>query len=110
MRVSKQTKSLLVLVVFAFVFVPLVLYIFPGLKPADGFQSEYPGAFSEANIPAVNVGTYGDVASGNKFMACRSPNPAMGSVCPEGTFCDESSRACINHVAPAGNDPIGFFA
>jgi hypothetical protein len=110
MRLSSKTKSLLMIVVVAFVFLPVVLYIFPGLMPSDGFQSEYPGSFTTSAIPAVNVGTYSDVASGSKYMTCRSPNPATGAVCPEGTFCEESSRSCIGHVAPISNDPVGYFA
>jgi hypothetical protein len=104
---SSNYRHLLVIVLFVFVFIPAALVIFPWLRPADGFAN-LDVAFV-ATAPRVFVSS-NDVATMSPFSTCRSPNPAAGTVCPEGTFCEQISSNCVSNRIMADAEPVGYFS
>ncbi len=84
---SGDLKSLIIIFVIVIVFIPLtVKYLSAVFGPVvSGFQNMVmpeglPRAarYSNANLP------------------CRSPDPASGKVCDEGTFCDGATNTCVS--------------
>ena len=83
-------KSLIIIFVVVIVFIPLgIKYINAIFGPViSGFQN----MVMPENLPKP-------VRYSNMNLPCRSPDPATGKVCDEGTFCDGASNTCVSvHV------------
>jgi hypothetical protein len=96
------------LIVIALVIIP---FLFPR---TDGFQSLSPADADAPYTHAVpSVYVSGDMSMGSygsKFLACRSPNPASGTSCAEGTFCEPTTSTCQRISTVGTSDPVGYFS
>jgi hypothetical protein len=80
-------KSLMIVFVMVIVFVPLVI------KYLSMFFGPVVSGFQNMVMPE---GLPKPVRYSNMNLPCRSPDPATGKVCDEGTFCDGATNTCVS--------------
>lgn len=80
-------KTLIIVFILVIVFIPIVLkYLTTIFGPVvSGFQN----MVMPENLPK-------GVRYSNANLPCRSPDPATGTVCDEGKFCDGATNTCVS--------------
>ena len=105
--------AMFVLLVLAIVILPMFVRYIDSMESdyiISGFQNQAPSA-EAVRVPAVATSTMASMyrPDANTDYMCRSPN-GSGQPCPEGTFCDGTTQACIP-VYPGGAVPeIGYYS
>ena len=94
--------SLIIIFVLVVVFVPLIVKYLCGIfgPVVSGFQDM---VMPTGNAEMMNAG---GGYTNSLVMPCRSPNPSTGEVCPEGTFCGNASKTCIDRRYRGGNGNV----
>ena len=96
---SKRKGDLLSLIV---IFIGIVIFVPLGIKYLNSLFGNVVSGFQ-------NMGLAGQGHTNALVRTCRSPNPATGEVCPEGTFCTEKmdgSKHCESVGVRGGNGNV----
>ncbi len=87
-KMRKSTMTLLFIIVAAIIVIPMIM---SQLKLRAGFVDIGESiTLPSAPKPMANFGS--------QFLPCRSDG--SGQPCPEGTFCDGSSKGCVRIAQP----------
>jgi hypothetical protein len=107
-RRTSFTTMILIVAVAATVAVALFILVPPtiwqSLSLTDGFSAAATAAPAKLAV-ALPAPEYR-----SSLIACRSPNPAVGTLCTEGTFCDSVTSECQRVTAAGSTDPIGYYS
>ncbi len=101
-RVSFAPMILIVAVAAVALFILVPPTVWQALSLTDGFSAAAVPAKPMVSLPAPEYRS--------SLIACRSPNPAVGTLCTEGTFCDSVTSECQRVTAAGSADPIGYYS
>lgn len=87
-KMRKSTVTLLLVMVGAIIVIPMIM---SQLKLRAGFVDI--GESISVPTPPKQMPNFG-----SQFLPCRSDG--SGQPCPEGTFCDGSSKSCVRIAQP----------
>jgi len=86
---SKRKGDLISLIV---IFIGVVIFVPLAIKYLNSMFGNVVSGFED-------LGLAGQGHTNPLVVPCRSPNPATGDVCPEGTFCNDFDNQCVKRTA-----------